>query len=186
MHEEGLGDSEDLLRRALELVENAKSVPLSSSVLVSREELAGLLSEALSRLPEELREARWLLKEKEDFLRRARQEADEIIEEARQRAEQMVSRSELVRQAQAEARRLLERADEDARRLRHEADDYCDQKLAAFEIVLERTAKVVAAGRAKLAGSRHDEVQEDSAGVPPGASGKLDILEGSIFDQDTR
>ena len=41
-------------------------------------------------------------------------------------------------------------ARDEARRLRLEAEDYCDQKLAAFEVVLDRTIKTVAAGREKL------------------------------------
>jgi hypothetical protein len=48
------------------------------------------------------------------------------------------------------AQRILDDAREEARRLRHEAEDYCDQRLASFEIVLERTLKTVQAGREKL------------------------------------
>ena len=36
--------------------------------------------------------------------------------------------------------------------MRLETEDYADQKLAQFEIVLERTLKTVASGRQKLAG----------------------------------
>ena len=62
----------------------------------------------------------------------------------------MVQRTEIVREAKRTAQRTVEEADDEARRLRHEAEDYCDQKLAGFEIVLERTIKTVQAGREKL------------------------------------
>ena len=143
-------DAEALIRSALDLVQTAKAMPLSASVLVSREELAELLQAALDRMPDELRQARWLLKEREEFLAEKGREADALLEEVRVQAERMVQRTEIVRQANHVAQRILDDANEEARRLRHEAEDYADQKLASFEIVLDRTMKTVQAGREKL------------------------------------
>ena len=151
---EGLGpeqpDSDALLRRVVDVIGNAKSMPLSSSVMISRDEVLELLEEAINRLPEQLRQARWLLKEREEFLKTVQAEADDILAAARLRAERMVQRTEIVREAQITARRTVQDARDEASRLRNEAEDYCDQRLAAFEIVLERTMKTVRAGRAKL------------------------------------
>ena len=143
-------DSEALIRAALEVINTAKAMPLSASVLVSREELAELLEAALDRMPDELRQARWLLKEREEFLADKEREAEGLLEEVRVQAERMVQRTEIVRQANHVAQRILDDANEEARRLRHEAEDYADQKLASFEIVLDRTMKTVQAGREKL------------------------------------
>lgn len=146
-------DLEAVLRRAADLVAQAKSMPLSNTVLVSKDDLLELLEGALEQLPEELREARWMLREREQFLTRTRAQADEILEAARVRAERMVERSELVREAHRSAQRTLVEARDEASRLRHDAEDYCDQKLAAFQIVLERTARTVQAGRERLQGT---------------------------------
>src|SRR5438270_4262527 len=108
------------------------------------------MNEALERLPGELRQARWMLKERAEFLAKTQREADEILESARVRAERMVQRTEIVRAAEHTAKRLVSDAQETASRLRLEAEDYCDQKLASFEIVLERTMRTVQAGREKL------------------------------------
>src|SRR3954447_11279362 len=128
-------DAETLLRRVAELIANAKSLPLSTSVRIEKDELLELLEEAINRLPEELRQARWLLKEREEYLAKVQREGDDILEAARARAERMVQRTEIVRSAQATARRTIEDAQDEARRLRHEAEDYCDQKLAAVAVV---------------------------------------------------
>ena len=125
-------------------------MPLSASVLISREEVAELLQGALDRMPDELRQARWLLKEREEFIAEKTREAEALLEEVRVQAERMVQRTEIVRQANHVAQRILDDANEEARRLRHEAEDYADQKLASFEIVLDRTMKTVQAGREKL------------------------------------
>ena len=143
-------DAAGLVRRALDQVLSAKAMPLSASVLVSRDELADLLQAALDRMPDELRQARWLLKEREEFLAEKQREADALLEEVRVQAERMVQRTEIVRQANHVAQRILDDANEEARALRREAEDYADQKLASFEIVLDRTMKTVRAGREKL------------------------------------
>lgn len=143
-------DAETLVREALDLVLTAKAMPLSASVLISREEVADVLQAALDRMPDEIREARWLLKEREEFIAEKNREADALLEEVRVQAERMVQRTEIVRQANHVAQRVLDDANEEARRLRHEAEDYADQKLASFEIVLDRTMKTVQAGREKL------------------------------------
>src|SRR5579862_779890 len=144
-------DTESLIRRVIEIIDGTRALPLSSSVkLDNKDEVLGLLNEACKRLPEETRQARWLLKEREEFLAKMQREADEIVQAAGLQAERMVQRTEIVRQAQTTARRIVEDARDEARRLRLEAEDYCDQKLAAFEVVLDRTIKTVAAGRQKL------------------------------------
>ena len=143
-------DAEGLVQRALDTVSTARTMPLSASVLVDRQELLDLLQGVLERLPDELRQARWLLRERDEFLATRQREADMLLEDVRAQAERMVQRTEIVRQANQVAQRILDDAREEARRLRHEAEDYCDQRLASFEIVLERTLKTVQAGREKL------------------------------------
>ena len=142
--------TEALIQRARDHVAAARPLPLSSSVMVAKDELLELLEEALEQLPGELRDARWLLKERDEFLAARQQEADRILDDVRSQAERMVQRTEIVRQANHVAQKIMSDAREEARRLRHEAEDYCDQKLAAFEIVLDRTIKTVRSGRAKL------------------------------------
>ena len=168
-------DAETLLRRVVEIINNAKSMPLSASVLISKDEVLEMLEDAVNRLPEELRQARWMLKEREEFLAKMHRDADDILDAARVRAEQMVQRTEIVRSAQQTAKRTVEQADEEARRLRMEAEDYCDQKLAAFEVVLDRTLKTVQAGRDKLGAA---------AVVPEPAEAADAGVDEAFFDQD--
>jgi vacuolar-type H+-ATPase subunit H len=146
-------ETEDVLLQIRAVIENARPVPLSSSSMITKDEVLELVEEALEQLPEELRAARWLLKEREEFLARTRHEADEILTQATARAERMVQRTEVVKAAEQRAYEIVEAAQGDARRLRHEVEDFCDQKLASFEIVLERTQRLVGAGRAKLQGT---------------------------------
>ena len=172
-------DAEILLRRVADVVGNAKPIPLSPTVrLENKDEVLELLDEAVKRLPEELKRARWLLKEREEFLAKTQREADDLLNDARARAERMVQRSEIVREAERAAQSTVEQADDEARRLRHEAEDYCDQKLAGFEIVLERITKTVQAGREKLSVTPLPSAADDDIGaIEPGEHEPF-------FDQD--
>lgn len=143
-------DAEELLRRVSDLIAAARPMPLSASAMINKEEVLELLDEAIGRLPDELREARWLRKEREEYLAKMHADGDEITDAARARAEQMVQRTEVVKAAEHRARRIIDSAEAEARRLRLECEDFCDQKLASFEIVLERTLKLVGSGREKL------------------------------------
>jgi hypothetical protein len=183
-HEDGLAPvraeadlgTDGLLQRAIDVVNGAKAMPLSASVLVSREELLDVLQSALDLLPDELRQARWLLREKEEFLADRGREAEALMADVRAQAEHMVSRSEVVRQANLVAQRILDDANEEARRLRHEAEDYCDQKLAGMEIVLDRITRTVRAGREKL--------QATAPATAPLDAVAAEGEEPGFFDQD--
>jgi len=177
-------DTETLLRRVIEVVGNAKTMPLSSSVLITKDEVLELLEDAVERLPDELRQARWMLKEREECLEKVKREGDEILDAARVRAERMVQRTEIVREAQQTAQRTVDEAREEARRLRHEAEDYCDQKLAAFEIVLERTTKTVQAGREKLRATPLPPSQTGELSFPGEGGIVDDVDDEAFFDQD--
>ena len=170
------GDLCDLLEHLRELVETARSMPLSNSAIVNRDEVLELLDDAIDVLPEEVRAARWLLKEREEYLRRARHEAEEILAAARSQAESMVQRTEVVRESHRLARGIMDRAEADARQIRNQAEDYVDAKLAGFEQTLERTLASVAKGRRRL-----------QAIVPAEQAAEIEVAaagESLLFDQD--
>ncbi len=179
---EAADDVVAVLEELVAVVGHAKAMPLSSSAIIARDEVLELLHEALGLLPAELQRARRLLQDRDEVRSRAELEAAELLDEARAQAAHLVQRTEVVRQARNQAERILADAHSDARRVRHEADDYVDRKLAAFEIVLDRTLRTVQAGRARLAvvpAADEDERGEEDLG--PLSMGGPD--EG-LFDQD--
>ena len=185
---------EAILRQLREVVVNARPMPLSASSMVNKEELLGLVDEAATRLPEELRAARWLLKEREEFLGKVRREGDEILELARARAERLVQRTEVVRTAEQRARQLVETAREETRRMRRETEDYCDQKLASFEGLLGTTRDTISQGRRRLQETVLDRDRERRATEAAEAERAVDEAHASgtapvrpvtaFFDQD--
>ncbi len=164
---------ETLLGELREIVETARAMPMSASVLVNRDEALDVVEEALAGLPEELKQARWLLKERQEYLDRSQHEADELLEVARVQAERMVERAEVVREARRRAEQVITDAEAHARRLQHEAEDYVDQRLEALEAVLGEAIQTVRNGRRRL---QVDLGPESGEAEDPG----------EFFDQDER
>lgn len=173
--ETGAPDFEQLLLELRDMIEHARTMPMSASVLVNREEAMVLLDEIFAGVPEEIRQARWLLKERDEFLAQARREADDIIESARVQSERMVERTEIAREARRVAQKTIDDADGQARRLRLECEDYVDHKLAEFEVVLERTMVAVQKGRDRLQVTI-DPLEDEAADESEEGAG--------FFDQD--
>jgi cell division septum initiation protein DivIVA len=134
------------------VVEEARSLPMSASVVVNRGELLGLLDELGAELETAFVEAEAVLADREGEVAKGREEAERIIADATNEQERIVSDTEVYRVAKREADNVVERAEDEAEGLRNETDDYVDAKLANFEISLERTLEAVKRGRERLAG----------------------------------
>jgi F0F1-type ATP synthase membrane subunit b/b' len=153
--------------QALEdMVRDAKSMPLSSSALMNRDEVLELIEELKTSLPDEIKQARWVVKDREELLAKARRDAEAMVEQARAEQLRLASHEAVVQRANEESERILQQGEDDARKLRLEAEDYVDAKLAQLENVLQkiledmigsnetlsRTIDQVVAGREKLRG----------------------------------
>ena len=149
-----------------ELVRDAKSMPLSSSALVNRDEVLELIEALKTSLPDEIKQARWVVKDREELLAKARRDAEAMVEQARAEQLRLASHEAVMQRAKDEAERIVQEAEEDARKLRLEAEDYVDAKLAQLEGTLQkileemiasndglsRTIDQVVGGREKLRG----------------------------------
>jgi cell division septum initiation protein DivIVA len=165
-----VGDIVGRLQQLENMVREARSVPLSTSAIVGREEVLEIIEAARAELPEEIKQARWVVKDREELLDKARRDAEALVERGRAERDRLVSEQEVVRAAKEESERVLADADQRSREMRLEADDYVDHKLAQFEIALEKTAAALERaiaqaqrGRERLRGGT---VAEEELGDP--------------------
>ena len=121
-----------------EVIREAKAMPLSSSVLVNREEVLELIAEMQESLPEEIAQARWIVKDRDDLLAKAKADGEALVAAAREEQLKMARQEDVVARATEEAQRLLAEADTQAKDMRREAEEYVDGKLAQFEIALRK------------------------------------------------
>jgi cell division septum initiation protein DivIVA len=147
-----------LLDRLERTLRDARSMPMSASCVVNREEVLGLVDDLRRALPQSLSRATAVLGDREGVVKGGREKANKIIAEAQAERKTMLTKAEVVKAARGEADRVLEEARAEADAMRLEVEEYVDSKLANFEVVLSKTLGAVQRGRARL----HGESELDS------------------------
>jgi cell division septum initiation protein DivIVA len=148
----------ELIDELHELVHGAKRVPLRDEVRLDREKIYGLLDQLRATIPEEIKQARWIVKEREEMLAEATREAERISIDARERQTQLVTQHELIRQAERAAEDTIEDARAREREIRLGAENYADEILDTLEVNLAKFIAAVQRGRERL--QRPDEPAE--------------------------
>jgi len=141
-----------LIDKLDDLVHNAKQVPLTDQVRVDKEEIYDLLDQMRATIPEEIKQARWIVKERQEMLAEAKREAERIVKEARERQEHLISGEEVTKAAERAAEDIVEEAQAREREIRLGAEDYADEILNTLEINLSKFIAAVQRGRDRLAG----------------------------------
>ncbi|HEX7098576.1 MAG TPA: hypothetical protein VF377_05000 [Acidimicrobiia bacterium] len=145
-----VGELQDIVDDLIAHLHAAKTMPLSSSVLIDREQFLVMLEKLRAELPDELRAARWMVREREAFIARTNEKAEEIIEKAKAESRRLVSESHIVAEAVEEANILVRRAEGEARRLRLEAEDEIERMLERVENLLSELLGKVHYSREEL------------------------------------
>lgn len=148
------GKLQDIIDDLIHTVEEARTVPLSGNVMLPRDEFLSRMYAVREALPEELRAARWMVREREAFVARTNERAREVMEKARVQAAEMVSESYIVKEAVEEANELVRTAESDGRRIRLEAEDHAEVRYAEAEAILGELLQEIRAARAELHQSR--------------------------------
>jgi cell division septum initiation protein DivIVA len=141
-----------LIDRIEEIVDNGRGVPLSHNKMVDPDKVYEIIDEIRAQFPDELKQARWIVKERQEMLEEAEKEANRILEEARERAQQLASEQEVVRLAEQQAADIMDRAKQQEREIRLGAEDYADEMLANLEVNLGKLLTAVQRGRDRLQG----------------------------------
>jgi cell division septum initiation protein DivIVA len=142
-----------LIDKLDDLVHNAKQVPLTDQVRVDKEEIYDLLDQMRATIPEEIKQARWIVKERQEMLAEAKREAERIVKEGRERQERLISDEEIVKAAERAAEDIVEDARAHEREIRLGAEDYADDILNTLETNLSKFIDAVRRGRERLQGS---------------------------------
>ncbi len=156
-----IGELVEMLDQLETAIRDAKPIPLSSSVRVEQDEMLELIGSIRAALPEELRAARWMVREREAFIARTNERAHTILDRAQQKASEMVSESRVLAEAVEEANVLVRNAEGEARRIRLEAEDLADDRLQQLEVLFRNLV-----GQVRSARSQYHEARPAPPPVP--------------------
>ena len=139
-----------LLDELEEYLEGAKTVPFTSKCIVDKEEFLEIIKEIRLKLPDELKQAKWVKEERSRILVEAQKEADGIVKEAENRIISMIDEHEITRKAYEQKAQIIETANEMSREISKGTKDYADNILEKVESVLQDALKTIENNRREL------------------------------------
>lgn len=148
--EAGAVDFMYLLDRLEEALVTGSRVPLMARTLVDEQECLDILDQMRVAMPNEIKEARRVIAERDHILAQAREETERIVRGAEHRASRLVEEHAIVRSAQSRAIQIEEQAEQEASSIREEADTYAETLLTRVQERLEQALGNVRAGLREL------------------------------------
>jgi hypothetical protein len=149
-----VGQVQNLVSEMIMAISEAKTIHASGKVIVDREQMLQTLEMLQDRLPEEMRTARWMVRERETFVARTNERVRDLIQRARQKADELVSDTNIIAEATEEANILVRRAEDHSHRIRLEAEEYAEDRLERLESLMGRVLDQIRSMRAELRQTR--------------------------------
>ena len=133
----------DLLNELEEVLDNSRAVPFSNRVSVDKEELYEIITEIRMKLPNELKQSKWVIEERNKILIDAQKEADEIVKNAEERVKRMVDENEVTKLAHEQAAEIVDSAKKTSKAMRIGAMEYAEEVLCTAQDRLRELKNVV-------------------------------------------
>ena len=140
----------DVLNELEELVEESTKIPLVGKILVDDELILDMVDHIRTALPEEMRQAKAIVLEREKILEDAKLEANRVVTEAKDELSRMAGENELVKQAKQQAGEVVDQAKAFSREIKIGAYQFADELLKNSEVTLDTILSQVKNARAEL------------------------------------
>ena len=135
-----------LVDRLEEIVKGSRHVPFSSVRLVDESRIWPLLDQMRISIPDQVRRAERIIREKDRTIAQAHEEAERIIALARSEAAQLTAEHVIAHAAEERAVAIRQQAERGAQTIRTGADDYAFDVLCKLEQELKRALTVIENG----------------------------------------
>jgi len=136
------------IEKAEDLIE--KGWNIFGASMVNKNEILDLLKEIRVKLPDEVKQAKWIKEERQRILLEAQKEAEMIVKEAENRIVSMVDENEITRKAYDQANETIINAQKTSREIKQGSLEYADDVLAKLEENLKDAYLVLHKNREEL------------------------------------
>ena len=141
-----------LLENVEELLENGAKVPFSNKVMVDVEELKDILEDIRLKLPDEIKQAKWVKEESQRIIADAEQEAQSILKQAEGQIVTMLDEHAITQQALEKKEEIIQNANKVSKEISIGTRDYADAVLGKVEEILNESIDVIRKNRQELNG----------------------------------
>ena len=139
-----------LLETLEDILERSKTLPFTEKAVIDKEEFFEIIKEIRLKLPEELKQAKWVKAERERILEQANKEANDVVKEAENRIISMIDEHEITKKAYEQKAEIIEAANEMSREISNGTKEYADNVLQGIEVALEDALKIIQNNRKEL------------------------------------
>lgn len=140
----------DIIDQLEDIIESSFTLPIISKTLIQKDDVMELLSDLRLRLPEDLKQAKWVQEERSGIIAGAHQEAGNILKSAEEKVAEMIEENEITKKAYDQANEIITNAQKNAREIRLGARQYAESLLADLEGRLTGQIEEIKAGRNEL------------------------------------
>ena len=116
----------------------------------NKKEIIKLVDNLIDLMPVELRTARFIVREQELFLKKAKDEAEEILSKADQESSRLISESFVLQEAVVEANALVKQAEQEAILSRASVEDKLDNKLKDIQSKIDELSQIIEREKSNL------------------------------------
>ncbi len=156
---------DQLLDLMEETLEEGTAVPFAAARrVVDVDRIRDIIDEVRNNLPDEIRDSKKIVNDREQILEMARQEGDNIVKQAEERARAMVSEQEIVKRAKKYAADMISGAKTQSDELLRSANNYCEDLLKKAEEALTRSVNGIKSTRMNL---RNAAAKRPTTPTPP-------------------
>ena len=135
-----------LIDRLEEIVKEGRQLPFGNLRLVDERRIWALLDQMRISIPDEVRRAERVTREKERTLAQAHEEGQRIIALARSEAAQLTAEHIIAQAAEEQAATIRQRGEQEADTIRAGADEYAFDVLCKLEQEMKRALTVIENG----------------------------------------
>ena len=109
----------------------------------NKKNILKLVENLIDLMPVELRTARFIVREQELYLKKAKEEAEEILSNADKESSRLISESFVLQEAVVEANALVKQAEQEAILSRANVEDKLDNKLEEIKSKIDELSDIV-------------------------------------------
>ena len=122
-----------LLETLEDILERSRTVPFTEKIIIEKDQFLDIIKEIRLKLPDELKQAKWIKEERERIIAEAQKDADDIVKEAENRIISMIDEHEITKKAYDKKTEIIADANEMYREITQGTNTYVDGILANIE-----------------------------------------------------
>jgi len=124
-------------------IEKGLNIPLASKCMLDKDELLELIQEIRLKLPDDLKQAKWVKDERQRILMEAQKEANDIIKSTEDKIISMINENEITKRAREKAEEIITSANKRSKEIRLGTRQYADDILTDMEEIMEKTMQTL-------------------------------------------